>query len=68
MPLTIEEERIKQEVTKKYFGSLESWTLGILDDLKKKKITQEEAGQALENLDAHGEFSAWRAELEARLG
>lgn len=68
VPLTIEEEKIKQEVTKKYFGSLESWTLGILDDLKKKKITQEEAGQALENLDAHGEFSAWRAELEARLG
>ena len=68
IPFTVEEEAIKQEITKKYFGSLESWTLGILDDLKKKKITQEEAGAALQSLDAHGEFSAWKAEVESRIG
>ena len=68
VPLNEEEQKIKRQVTEKYFGNLEDFTLGIADDIKKGKITAEEAGLALANLGSHGEYLAWKNELEARLG
>lgn len=68
IPLTETEQKIKRQVTEKYFGNLEDFTLGIADDIKSGKITAEEAGLALANLDSHGEYKAWKTELEARLG
>lgn len=66
--LNEEEQKIKREVTEKYFGNLEDFTLGIAEDIKSGKITAEEAGFALANLDSHGEYLAWKNELETRLG
>lgn len=68
IPFTSQEEEIKRQVTKKYFGNLEDFTLGILDDMKNGKISKFEAGEALANLDNHGQYHAWKAELEERIG
>lgn len=68
IPLDEEEQKIKRQVTEKYFGNLEDFTLGIADDVKRGKITAEEAGLALANLGSHGEYLAWKNELEAKLG
>lgn len=67
IPFTTEEQAIKQQVTEKYFGRLEDFTLGILEDLSLKKINVEEAGQALAGLEEHGNYLAWKAELSERL-
>ena len=63
VPFTIEEQEIKRQITEKYFGRLEDFTLGILDDLQSGKITKEEAGDALTNLTLHGDYWAWKHEL-----
>lgn len=68
IPLTPEQQKIKNRLIKKYFGDLHEWTVGVVEDLKKGRITEEEAGQALRNLDARGEYLAWKCELEATLG
>ena len=68
VPLNAEEQKIKDQLIKKYFGNLNEWTLGVVEDLKKGRITEEEAGQALKNLDAHGEYLSWKGELEAAIG
>lgn len=68
IPFNEEEQKIKRQITEKYFGNLEDFTLGIVDDVKCGKITAEEAGLALANLGSHGEYLAWRSELETRLG
>jgi hypothetical protein len=67
-PFTPEEEQIKTRLIKKYFGDLNEWTLGVVEDLKKGRITEEEAGQALKNLDSHGEYVSWKVELEQAIG
>lgn len=68
VPFTEEEQKIKEELIKKYFGNLSEWTLGIADDLKRGRISKEEAADALEGLDEHGEYTCWLGELEARIG
>lgn len=66
--LTEEQQKIKNRLVKKYFGDLQEWTLGVIDDLKHSRITEEEAGQALRNLNSRGEYLAWKTELETTLG
>ena len=68
IPLTAAEQEIKRAITTKYFGNLEDFTLGIAEDIRNGKITAEEAGLALSNLGHHGDYLAWRYELEAALG
>lgn len=68
VPFSAEEQKIKEELIKKYFGNLSEWTLGIADDLKRGRISKEEAADALERLDEHGDYLAWLNELEAKIG
>lgn len=68
VPFNAQEQKIKEELIRKYFGNLDEWVLGISEDLNRGRITREEAGLALENLDSHGDYVAWKTELEARIG